>query len=186
MRKILTILFIQFTLLCFANKVKVVRVIDGDTFEIESGEKVRMIGINTPEISDIFGKEAKYYLSELILNKTVELQSDNISKDRDRYQRLLRYVILDGTDINKLLIADGFAFAYLKYRFGKKNNYKQAQIQARAENKGIWGNSNNQVHINKQEKKETSNWKNISAKSYFIMSLVFILVFIGFYSYYKK
>ena len=47
-----------------------------------------MIGINTPEISDIYGKYAKYYLSNLNLNKTVELKTDNISKNRDRYQRL--------------------------------------------------------------------------------------------------
>ena len=186
MRKILTILFIQISLLCFGNTVKVVRVIDGDTFEIETGEKVRMIGINTPEISDIFGKEAKQHLSDLILNKSVELQSDNISKDRDRYQRLLRYVILDGVDINKIMISDGFAFAYLKYRFGKKNNYKQAQIQSREANKGIWGNSSNQTSLKKQEKKETTNWKNISPKSYFIGTLVFILLLIGFYTYYKK
>jgi micrococcal nuclease len=180
LRKILTILFIQISLLCFGNTVKVVRVIDGDTFEIESGEKVRMIGINTPEISDIYGKEAKYYLSNLILNKTVELKSDNISKNRDRYQRLLRYVILDGIDINKLMISDGYAFAYLKYRFAESNIYKQAQIKARAENKGIWGNSKDQGIVKKKEKKE------ISPKSYFIISLVIILLLIGFYSYYKN
>ncbi len=85
------------------------RIIDGDTFETETGEKVRLIGINAPEISDIFGQEAKQYLSDLIENKIVELQSDNISNDRDRYQRLLRYVILDGVDINKKMVSDGFA-----------------------------------------------------------------------------
>lgn len=186
MRNTLTILLIQISLLCFGNTVKVVRVIDGDTFEIESGEKVRMIGINTPEISDIYGKEAKYYLSNLILNKTVELKTDNISKNHDRYQRLLRYVILDGVDINKLMISEGYAFAYLKYRFGELNNYKQTQIKARAENKGIWGNSKDQVFVKKQENKKPLNWKDISPKSYFITSLIIILLLIGFYSYYKN
>ncbi len=113
---------------CFGTTTKVTRVIDGDTFETETGEKVRLIGINAPEISDIFGQEAKQYLSDLILNKTVELQSDNISNDRDRYQRLLRYIILDGVDINKKMISDGFAFAYLKYHFSNSSEYEQAQI----------------------------------------------------------
>ena len=87
------------------------RIIDGDTFETESGEKVRLIGINAPEISDIFGQEAKLHLANLIDGKTIDLQSDNISKNRDRYSRLLRYVFLDNTDINKQMISDGFAFA---------------------------------------------------------------------------
>jgi micrococcal nuclease len=166
--------------------VKVTRIIDGDTFEIETGEKVRMIGINTPEISDVYGKEAKYYLSELILNKNIELQTDNISKDRDRYQRLLRYVILDGVDLNKKMIEDGFAFAYLKYRFEKSNSYEKTQILAREQNRGIWGDSNNQLPENKKPKKESSNLKNISPKTYFIGSLLLILLLIGFYTYYKN
>ena len=134
------------TFVCFGATTKVKRVIDGDTFETESGEKVRLIGINAPELSDIFGNEAKKYLSELIENKNIFLQCDNLSNDRDRYERLLRYVILDGVDINKKMVSEGFAFAYLKYHFSKSNDYEQAQMQAAETNKGIWGNN----------KKETS------------------------------
>lgn len=47
-----------------------------------------MIGINTPEILDIYGKDAMCFLSNLIFNKTVELETDNITKNRDRYHRL--------------------------------------------------------------------------------------------------
>lgn len=186
MKQIFTFLIILTTVFCYSNTIKAVRIIDGDTFETETGEKVRMIGINAPEISDIFGQEAKQYLSDLIYNKVVELQTDNISKNRDRYQRLLRYVIIDGIDINKKMISDGFAFAYLKYHFSKSNDYEQAQIQAKETNKGIWGNSQSETIIKEQKNEENSFWQSLSPKAYFISSMVFILLLIGFYSYFKK
>lgn len=186
MRQAITYILLLTTVVCFGTTTKVTRVIDGDTFETETGEKVRLIGINAPEISDIFGQEAKQYLSDLIENKTVDLQTDNISNDRDRYQRLLRYVILDGIDINRKMISDGFAFAYLKYHFSNSSVYKKAQIQARQTNKGIWGDSKKETIINEQEKKETSFWQNLSPKAYFVVSLVMILLLFGFYSYFTK
>lgn len=174
------------TFVCFGTTTKVTRIIDGDTFETETGEKVRLIGINAPEISDIFGQEAKQYLSHLILDKNVELQSDNISNDRDRYQRLLRYIIVDGIDINKKMVSDGFAFAYLKYHFSKSNDYEQAQIEARETNKGIWGDSKKETIIKEQKKKETSFWKDLSPKIYFVGFLVIILLLVGLFTYFKK
>jgi micrococcal nuclease len=174
------------TFVCFGTTTKVTRIIDGDTFETETGEKVRLIGINAPEISDIFGQEAKQYLSQLILDKNVELQSDNISNDRDRYQRLLRYIIVDGIDINKKMVSDGFAFAYLKYHFSKSNDYEQAQLEARETNKGIWGDSKKETIIKEQEKKETSFWKDLSPKAYFVGFLVIILFLVGLFTYFKK
>ena len=174
------------TFFCYGSTTKVTRVIDGDTFEIKTGEKVRLIGINAPEISDIFGQEAKQYLSDLIENKTVDLQTDNISNDRDRYQRLLKYVVIDGIDINKKMISDGFAFAYLKYNFSKSSEYEQAQRQARDTNKGIWGDSKKETIIKKQEKNENFYWQNISPKAYFVGSLVLVLLFVGIYTYFKK
>ena len=174
------------TFVCFGTTTKVTRVIDGDTFETETGEKVRLIGINATEISDIFGQEAKQYLSDLIENKTVDLQTDNISNDRDRYQRLLRYVILDGVDINKKMVSDGYAFAYLKYHFSKSTDYEQAQILSREVNKGIWGDSKKETIINEQEKKETTFWQDLSPKAYLVGSLVLILSLVGLYSYSQK
>ena len=186
MRQKITYILLLTTFVCFGTTTKVTRVIDGDTFETETGEKVRLIGINAPEISDIFGQEAKQYLSDLIENKTVGLQSDNISNDRDRYQRLLRYVILDGVDINKKMISDGFAFAYLKYHFSKSDDYEQTQLQARETNKGIWGDSKKEIIINEQEKKETAFWQDLSPKAYFVGFLVLILLLFGLYTYFKR
>lgn len=185
-RQTITYILLLTTFVCFGTTTKVTRVIDGDTFETETGEKVRLIGINAPEISDIFGQEAKQYLSYLIENKTVDLQADNLSNDRDRYQRLLRYVILDGVDINKKMVSDGFAFAYLKYKFSKSIDYEQAQLEARETNKGIWGDSKKETTIKEQEKKETSFWKDLSPKAYFVGSLVIILLLVGLFTYFKK
>jgi micrococcal nuclease len=186
MRQIISCILLIATYVCSGSPVKVTKIIDGDTFETEIGQTVRIIGINAPEISDIFGQESKGYLSDLIVNRTVDLQSDNISNDTDQYHRLLRYVMLDGVDINKKMISDGFAFAYLKYRFTKSKEYEQAQIQARETNAGIWGDSKKENIITEQEKKEVGFWKDISPKAYFVGSLVLILLLIGLYTYFKK
>jgi micrococcal nuclease len=186
MRQTIIYILLLTTVVCFGTTTKVTRIIDGDTFETETGEKVRLIGINAPEISDIFGQEAKQYLSYLIENKTVYLQKDNYSNDRDRYQRLLRYVILDGIDINKKMVSDGFAFAYLKYKFSQSIDYEQAQLDARETNKGIWGDSNKETIIKEQEKKGTSFGKDLSPKAYFVGSLVIILMLVGLFTYLKK
>jgi micrococcal nuclease len=186
MKQTLTYLLLFTTAVCFGTTTKVVRVIDGDTFETDKGEKVRLIGINAPEISDIFGEEAKQYLSELILNKTIDLQTDQISNDRDRYQRLLRYVFLDGVDLNKKMVQDGFAFAYLKYKFSKSTDYQSAQLEARETNKGIWGDSNNETNNFEQKKKEIAFWQELPSKAYIVGSLVIILLLVGIYTYIKK
>ena len=70
----------------------VVNVIDGDTFELYNGETVRLICVQTPEINQEGYEEAKAFLSSLILNKEVRLESD--VEDRDQYNRLLRYVYI--------------------------------------------------------------------------------------------
>lgn len=162
------------------------RVIDGDTFETETGEKVRLIGINAPEMSDFYGLEAKKYLTNLVENKVVLLQTDNISSNRDRYQRLLRYVIIDGVDVNKKMVSDGFAFAYLKYKFSKSDLYENAQIQAREMNLGIWGNSQNVISQKQQFDESQEFWITISPKAYFVLSIIILLILYGLYIYFKK
>ena len=89
----------------------VTRVIDGDTIEIEGGERVRLICINTPETGEQGYKEAKDFLIDSILNKEIKLIKDVTEKDR--YERLLRYIYLeDGTFVNELIVRLGYGVAY--------------------------------------------------------------------------
>jgi len=186
LKQILTYILLFITINCLATQTKVTRVIDGDTFETDSGEKVRLIGINAPEISDFYGLEAKVYLTKLILNRMVELKLDNISNDRDRYKRLLRYVIIDGIDINKKMVSDGFAFAYLKYKFSKSDSYENAQIASREMNLGIWGNSQNENSQQHEIDENKEFWITISPKAYFVASVISLLILYGLYTYFKK
>ncbi|TKC57616.1 thermonuclease family protein [Pedobacter hiemivivus] len=182
MKELLILMFTFLTLTCFGTSVKVERVIDGDTFETETGDKIRLIGINAPEITDIFGQEAKEHLAQIIEGEIVDLVADNISNDRDRYNRLLRYVIFKGVDVNKKMLLEGYAFAYLKYRFEKKEEYKQAQIQGKKSNSGIWNIEQNLANPKSDEVKSTNHWN----KNHFTLGLIFILLVLGTYYYFEK
>jgi micrococcal nuclease len=123
---------------------------DGDTFKIQlEGETqtVRIIGIDTPETVaprkavECFGKEASNRLRDIILHQTVYLDSDDSQSNRDRYNRLLRYVFLaDGTDVGFLMIQEGFALEYT-YRTPHRyqSEYRLAQEDARNNALGLWG-----------------------------------------------
>ena len=92
---------------------RVVRVIDGDTIVLENGEKVRYIGIDTPETKHpskpiaYYGKEATEANRRLVENKTVRLEFD--AQERDRYGRLLAYVYVDTIFVNAKLVKQGYA-----------------------------------------------------------------------------
>lgn len=86
---------------------KVTEVIDGDTFKTERGETVRLLGINAPEINDPGGDIAKDFLVLLVLDRTVRLEAD--VTNTDEYDRLLRYVYVDGLFVNGELIRMGYA-----------------------------------------------------------------------------
>jgi micrococcal nuclease len=118
---ILILLFIP--LVSFGQDVKVIRIIDGDTFEIENGDKVRMIGIDAPELKDNAGLESKNHLKLLIENKYVSLIEDKKNKNKDFFGRLLRYVYIDNTDVNLKMIEDGYANVYTKFKFTKSQEY---------------------------------------------------------------
>ena len=132
------------------QEVKVTRVIDGDTIEVSiegKTEKVRLIGVDTPETVDprktvqCFGEKASKVTKDALINQTVWLESDSTQGDRDKYSRLLRYVWTDdGTvDFGKVLISTGFAYEYTyntPYKY--QSSYKQAQSEAEQNKKGLW------------------------------------------------
>ncbi|MDK2892957.1 thermonuclease family protein [Methanohalophilus sp.] len=122
----------------------VVRVVDGDTFVISSGEKVRLIGIDTPEVDEPYYSEATYALSELVMGKQVLLEGD--TSNRDKYGRLLRYVWVDGVLVNEQLVRDGFAEAKayepdVKYQ----HRFENAEEYAKQNRLGIWGIKTNLI-----------------------------------------
>ncbi len=121
----------------------VTRVIDGDTIQISTGEKVRLIGIDTPETVDprkgvqCFGKKASEHTKELLLNKEVTLKKD--ISNTDRYGRLLRYVYIGDTFINEQLVREGYAKAYsyppdIRYQ----EVFLQAEHEAQEKKLGLW------------------------------------------------
>jgi len=132
--------------------VKVIRVIDGDTMEIDHGDKVRFIGINSPEAKDprkgleCYSQEAYEKTKELLEGKTVILETD--ISERDVFGRKLAYVWLEDVLINQLLIAQGYAQSStyppdVKYQ----QIFLETQQKAKKERKGLWGNEcNNKVY----------------------------------------
>jgi micrococcal nuclease len=87
------------------------RVIDGDTIVILNDTHVRLLGINTPETKEMYHDEAKSFLENLVLNKTITLE---YGKDRkDKYGRTLAYIFLDGKNINLESVRNGFANVYI-------------------------------------------------------------------------
>jgi len=122
--------------------VKIVRVIDGDTIEIAGGERVRYIGIDTPETVDprklqCFGVEASNKNKELVEGKMARLEKD--ITERDKYGRLLRYVWVGDVFVNLELVKQGFAYSY-SYPPGIKYQdlFVKAQQEAREAKRGLW------------------------------------------------
>ncbi|MEK7591345.1 MAG: S-layer homology domain-containing protein [Patescibacteria group bacterium] len=142
---------ILFPVLTFAEGEQgtVTRVVDGDTFKVQlnAEETVRIIGIDTPETVDprkpvqCFGKEASNKLKELLEGEDVILET-NPAEDRDKYDRLLRYVDLDGEDIGAKMIEDGYAYSYKQYPHPRLEEYNDLEKEAREENRGLWGSCN--------------------------------------------
>jgi endonuclease YncB( thermonuclease family) len=128
----------------------VVRFIDGDTIAVDMNgrtETVRMIGVDTPETHkpntpvQCYGPAAAAYTKNLIGKNKVRLESDETNQNRDRYDRLLRYVYLpDGRLIEKEIIANGYGFAYTSFPFLKKDDFVRYEQQAKDGNKGLWRN----------------------------------------------
>jgi len=90
--------------------LEIVTVLDGDTVELNNGERVRLIGINSPEFGETCYEEAKHKLDYLTDDGELVLESD--TENRDRYNRLLRYVYVDDVFVNLKMVEWGFAYAY--------------------------------------------------------------------------
>ena len=144
MKKLLIFIFFVFIFQVFAAHGEIVKsVIDGDTLLLDTNEKVRLIGVDTPELYhplktvQYFAKEASAFTRQIAEGKTVKLAFD--WQKKDKYNRLLAYVYLqDGTFINAEIIKQGYGFAYTKYPFKYLDKFRQYEKEARAAGKGLW------------------------------------------------
>ena len=121
---------------------QVVSIHDGDTLTLTTGEKVRLLQIDTPEISpaECYGAEARKILIQIIGKSAITLESDDISGDKDRYGRLLRYVKIRKINVNLRLVEIGAATPY--FYNGEKGKYSgqllKAAQNAKAKKIGLW------------------------------------------------
>ncbi|MFZ2586591.1 MAG: thermonuclease family protein [Alphaproteobacteria bacterium] len=124
-------------------EARVVQVLDGDTLVLASGERVRLVDINTPEgphdgaPAEPFAEEAKQRLKDLALDKTVRLETSR--KERDVYGRRLAHVYAGSTWVNGTLVREGLAVAYtFADNQMKAPDILKAENEARTAQRGLW------------------------------------------------
>jgi micrococcal nuclease len=141
----LTLLGPVFPVLGAAEWRTCVRVVDGDTLVLDGGERVRLIGVDTPELHhprkpvEYFAQEASDYVRRRVQGQRVRLEYDQ--QRRDRYGRTLAYVFMvDGTLLNLRIIEQGYGFAYTKYPFRSDYmaRFRAAERAARTGSRGLW------------------------------------------------
>ena len=121
----------------------ILRVSDGDTIRVRVGKeeiKVRLYGIDAPEMKQAGGRQGQIFLEDLILTESVRIET----LDKDKYGREVSLVILpDGTLAQDHLMAAGKAWVYTKYcRIAKCKEWKQMEKTAKASRLGIWRDDN--------------------------------------------
>jgi endonuclease YncB( thermonuclease family) len=115
---------------------KVVSVHDGDTLraidEHKVERKVRLVGIDAPEIGQAFGTKSRDGLTAMVKGKSVEVHADS----EDRYGRTLARLVVEGRDVNRQMVTDGLAWHFTRYSDDQR--LAAAEREARAERRGLW------------------------------------------------
>lgn len=110
---------------------------DGDTLMLESGEWVRLLGVDAPEKGEEVYEDAKHRLEDLVLEKKVVLEKD--VSEKDDYGRLLRYVYVNDKFVNKIMVEEGWAVAFFYEPDTKyKTEFVIAEEEAKNKSLGIW------------------------------------------------
>ena len=147
---IITFIFIIITSLpevAFSSTLdgRITKIIDGDTVYFQSVgdnnyKKLRLVGIDAPELNQPFGQKSKQCLANLLNNRPVQI----ISFGEDRYKRTLAKLLIEEIDINLAMIREGCAWFYRRYKQTLNKNdqfmYDQAEIFAIENKKGLFGN----------------------------------------------
>lgn len=156
----------------YRYKHTVKRVYDGDTVILENGKRVRLLGLNTPEIESHYrqgqagGIDAKEWLKEKLTSSTVFLEYDK--QQKDKYGRLLAHVFLeDGEHVNQQLIKLGLAtLSIIPPNLRYSVELQQAELMAENKRVGIWSMTEYQpiaVEV-LPNNKTRSSWQRILAK----------------------
>lgn len=107
-----------------ADRFTVIKAIDGDTVELQGGDKLRLLAIDTPEKGEKFHDEATRYLAHLAVGKPARIEY--AENRRDRYGRLLGYLYVDDTlFVNQAIIDSGLGYLYLF----KDNDLKRDEVR---------------------------------------------------------
>ena len=128
----------------FTYKGTVTHIVDGDTLDVQIGsrsERIRVIGIDTPERGVCYANAATAAATRLASGKHVVLRGDPSQDTRDRYGRLLAYVGLpEGRDLGYQLIAGGFAkvYVYNNHPFQRVAAYRTAEGIGRKRSPSVW------------------------------------------------
>ena len=124
---------------------KIIKIIDGDTVYFQANnddgyKKLRLVGIDAPEMKQPFGHQSRQCLANLINNKHVQI----ITFGEDRYKRTLAKIIIEKIDINLAMIKKGCAWFYRRYKntLDKDDQvmYDQAEIYSIENKKGLFSN----------------------------------------------
>lgn len=131
--KIVYILLLFISIL-FADPIKIIKIYDGDTITALTSQKekikIRLYGIDAPELKQPFGKASKRHLIDLISNKSLNINE----KGKDKYGRTLAVLYNGDKDINAQMVIDGYAWAYDKF----SKDYVTFQQNAQLLKKGLW------------------------------------------------
>lgn len=121
------------------GEYRVARVLDGDTIELEHGERVRYLGIDAPENSERWGTVAYETNQDLVEGRTVRLELDRPT--RDQYGRTLGYIWVGDVMVNERLVDDGLATILLIAHEAKPrylSRLQAAEDRARGATRGLW------------------------------------------------
>ncbi len=127
-------MFLLFISILFADPIKIIKIYDGDTITALTSQKekikIRLYGIDAPELKQPFGKASKRHLIDLISNKSLNINE----KGKDKYGRTLAVLYNGDQDINAQMVIDGYAWAYDKF----SKDYVTFQQNAQLLKKGLW------------------------------------------------